>query len=189
MKNKRLVILIALFLALILLIIQSIMLIDLRNTYKRIQNIKYEKIELQHNVFDVKCDCQKEKDINITETIVKTELTAEEKQPVLLGEFRLTAYCSCYKCCGEYALNRPIDENGNEVVYGSIGEILTEGYSIAVDPDVIPYGTEVIIDGITYKAQDCGGEIDGNEIDVYFSDHEKANEFAVQYKDVYLKGE
>ena len=81
-----------------------------------------------------------------------------------------------------------IDENGNEIVYGAIGEILTEGYSIAVDPKVIPYRTEVLIDGNVYKAQDCGGAINGNEIDVYFSDHQSAKEFGVQYKDVYIIG-
>jgi 3D (Asp-Asp-Asp) domain-containing protein len=112
----------------------------------------------------------------------------QKNELVSLGEFRLTAYCSCYKCCDEYALNRPVDENGNEIVYGSIGEELIEGYSIAVDPSVIPYGAEVVIDGKTYKAQDCGAMIDGKEIDIYFSDHESAKEFEVQYKNVYLKG-
>lgn len=30
-----------------------------------------------------------------------------EPEPVLLGSFRITAYCSCEKCCGEWAKNRP----------------------------------------------------------------------------------
>lgn len=107
--------------------------------------------------------------------------------PVSLGEFKLTAYCSCSICCGKWANNRPIDENGKEIVYGSIGEKLQEGYSIAIDPSVIPYGTEVVINRHTYKAQDCGGAIKGNEIDVYFEDHNKALEFGVQYAEVFIK--
>ena len=98
--------------------------------------------------------------------------------------FELTAYCPCEICCGEYAKNRPIDENGNPIVYGSTGERLTSGYSIAVDSNVIPYGSEVIIDGKVYKAQDCGGAIKGNRIDVFFDNHQEALIFGRQTKGV-----
>ena len=108
-------------------------------------------------------------------------------EPVSLGNFKLTAYCSCSLCCGKWANNRPVDENGNEIVYGAIGERLKEGYSIAVDPTVIPYRTEVVINGHTYKAQDCGGAIKGNRIDVYFNDHQAALNFGVQYAEVFIK--
>lgn len=101
-----------------------------------------------------------------------------------MGMFKLTAYCGCKKCCGKWADNRP-----NGVVYGASGEILQEGYSIAVDTDVIPYGTEVIINGNTYRADDCGGAIKGNRIDVYFSEHEDAVNFGVQKAEVYCEVE
>lgn len=101
-----------------------------------------------------------------------------------MGMFKLTAYCGCKKCCGKWADNRP-----NGVIYGASGEILQEGYSIAVDTDVIPYGTEVIINGNTYRADDCGGAIKGNRIDVYFSEHEDAVNFGVQKAEVYCEVE
>jgi len=110
-------------------------------------------------------------------------------EPVSLGNFKLTAYCSCSLCCGKWANNRPVDENGNEIVYGAIGERLKEGYSIAVDPKVIPYRTEVVINGHTYKAQDCGGAIKGNRIDVYFNNHQDALNFGVQYAEVFVMPE
>lgn len=115
-----------------------------------------------------------------------TEPTEETVTLINLGRFTLTAYCSCVKCCGEYALNRPMDENGNEIVYGSIGTRLIAGLSIAVDPNVIPYGSEVIINGHTYIAHDTGGAIKGNRIDVYFDDHQEAWNFGTQYAEVYL---
>lgn len=63
---------------------------------------------------------------------------------------------------------------------------MAKNYSIAVDPNVIPYRTKVIIDGKTYKAQDCGGAIKGNRIDVYFEEHDDALEFGVQHKEVFV---
>lgn len=111
--------------------------------------------------------------------------TNQAIKPVSLGNFKLTAYCSCSLCCGKWANNRPVDENGNEIVYGAIGERLIEGYSIAVDPSVIPYGAKVIINGRTYKAQDCGGAIKGKKIDVYFENHQDALNYGVQYSEVF----
>ena len=124
----------------------------------------------------------KEDNITIEIEIDKDGDTNQAVKPVSLGNFKLTAYCSCSLCCGKWALNRP-----NGVVYGAIGEELKEGYSIAVDPNVIPYRTEVVIDGHTYKAQDCGGAIKGNRIDVYFEDHNDALEFGVKYAEVFIK--
>lgn len=110
----------------------------------------------------------------------------EYRYLINLGEFRLTAYCSCKICCGDFALNRPVDENGKEIVYGSIGVRLEEGISIAVDPNVIEYGSKVVIGDHTYIAQDTGGAIKGNRIDIYFEDHQRASNFGTQYKEVYL---
>lgn len=129
----------------------------------------------------------------IEKTIEDTKITIETKtdkdgdinqavEPVSLGNFKLTGYCKCSLCCGKWAYNRP-----NGIVYGAIGEELKENYSIAVDPSVIPYRTEVIINGHTYKAQDCGGAIKGNRIDVYFEDHNDALQFGVQYAEVFVK--
>ena len=103
-----------------------------------------------------------------------------------LGEFVLTAYCSCEKCCGKWALNRPLDENGEQIVYGASGARLIEGISVAVDPDVIPYGTELYIDGNLYLAHDYGGAVKGNHLDVYFATHEEAWNFGKQTAEVFI---
>lgn len=98
----------------------------------------------------------------------------------LLGEFKVSAYCSCAICCEEWANNRP-----NGIVYGASGEELVPYHSIAVDTDVIPYGKSVFIDGIEYVAHDCGGAIKGNRIDIYMDSHEAAVEFGVKNMMVY----
>lgn len=134
----------------------------------KLDNEKIEKIK-EDNKITIEIENDKDGD------------TSQAIKPVSLGEFKLTAYCSCAKCCGKWAYNRP-----DGIIYGAIGEELKEGYSIAVDPNVIPYRTKVIIDGKTYKAQDCGGAIKGNRIDVYFEDHDDALEFGVQHKEVFV---
>lgn len=65
--------------------------------------------------------------------------------------------------------------------------------AIAVDPKVIPYGTRMFIvsaDGsITYgvaTAEDCGGSIKGNRIDLFFDTYNECISFGVRTCDVYL---
>lgn len=97
-----------------------------------------------------------------------------------LGGFTLTAYCPCAKCCGK--------TDG----ITTTGTTAAEGRTIAVDPRVIPYGSTVTIyfaDGTshTYIAEDCGGAIKENRIDVFFEDHQAAREFGVQTVYVYME--
>ena len=110
------------------------------------------------------------------------EVTKEAEQ-ISLGEFKITHYCACEICCGSWANNRP-----NGIVYTASGAVAEAGVTIAVDPDVIPYGTEVVIDNQTYIAQDCGGAIQGNRIDVYCNSHQEALQLGVDYFEVFLKG-
>lgn len=93
-----------------------------------------------------------------------------------LGEFVITAYCPCEKCCGEYA----------DGITAS-GTVATEGRTCAVDPDVIPLGTEIEIDGVKYIAEDVGGAIKGNRIDICFNDHRSAVMYGVKCKEVYVR--
>ena len=92
-----------------------------------------------------------------------------------LGTFELTYYCACELCCD---VETGITATGAPVV---------EGRTIAVDPRVIPYGTQVIIGGHIFTAEDCGGAIKGNHIDIYVNDHARALELGVNYANVYLR--
>lgn len=94
---------------------------------------------------------------------------------------KLTAYCgeNYYHIC-----------NNGDATNTATMTTPTPGRTIAVDPTVIPYGSEVVINGHTYIAEDCGGAVKGNRIDVLFATHQEALEFGIQYADVeiYTKG-
>lgn len=126
---------------------------------------------------------------DVTLEPVETPLVEEpaEPEPVLLSSFRITAYCSCEKCCGEWAKNRP-----NGIVYGAAGVELKAGVSCA---SPLPLGTVVEVEGLgEYIVQDRPAQwvIDKygeNQIDIYFDSHEAASAFGLKQLNVYLKGE
>lgn len=58
------------------------------------------------------------------------------------------------------------------------GTKVTEGRTIAVDPNVVPLGWWVYIEGIGFRrAEDTGGAIKGNKIDVYYDSLQQARNF------------
>lgn len=128
-------------------------------------------------------------DYSPTETTNNTQIsiaTENQQQIINLGKFKLTAYCPCEKCCGQYAINRPKDKAGHEIVYTADGSIAEEDWTIAADTSVLPFGSVVQINGHFYQVQDRGGAIKHNHIDIYFTSHDAALDFGVQYADVYI---
>ena len=95
----------------------------------------------------------------------------QETQETRTCVFTVTAYCPCEKCCGAYA-------NG----YTATGAKATQGVTIAADPDVLPMGTEIELDGHTYTVQDTGGASAGYRLDLYFDSHEDALRWGVREK-------
>ena len=92
---------------------------------------------------------------------------SEEYNVAYLGEFEYTYYC---------------DERYSHICGGGIGitasgEPTEVGTTIAVDPNVIPLGSIVYIEGIGLRiAQDIGGAINGNKIDILLNTHSECFE-------------
>lgn len=99
----------------------------------------------------------------------------EAQQQVNLGTFRISHYCPCSICNGAYT-GQPT----------ALGTDLTPGRTIAVDPNVIPLGSHVIINGHEYIAEDTGGLIKGRRIDLLVETHSEAQAKGVIWADVYL---
>lgn len=79
-----------------------------------------------------------------------------------IGEFEITAYCACSTCCG---ISTGITATGTKV---------KSGLTIAVDPNVITLGSYVYFNDHVYHAEDTGGAIKGNRIDLYMDSHLEA---------------
>lgn len=113
--------------------------------------------------------CETAQTVQAEEPTAQAEETSPQKITVIA-----TAYCPCTDCCGK--------TDG----ITATGTTATAGRTIAVDPSVIPYGTEVIINGNTYVAEDCGDAIEGNTIDIYFDTHAEALNFGRQTLTAYI---
>lgn len=121
------------------------------------------------------------------------EIIVEEPVRRLHGSCRITAYCPCEICCGEWAKDRPLDENGSPIVYGASGQVLTPGVSVACS---LPYGTEIQIDGLpgTYIVEDRTAEwiqdkYNGMTVDIYMPSHEACYDLLSgmpEWMDVYI---
>lgn len=90
---------------------------------------------------------------------------------------RVTAYCPCEKCCGEYADG--ITACGHKIRPGDAFVAADRRYS---------FGTEMLVPGYNngqmVKVLDRGGAIRGDRLDVFFHSHEQALKWGVKYLDV-----
>ncbi len=102
--------------------------------------------------------------------------TAEEHAShlVSLGVFKTTGYCPCKSCSEGWGRTT------------STGAIASAHHTIAVDPRVIPYGTQVMINGVVYTAEDKGGGVRGHHIDIFFDTHAETRQHGTQNAEVFL---
>ena len=87
-----------------------------------------------------------------------------------------TAYDACISCCGK---TDGITRTGTKA---------RAGQTIAVDPSLIPLGTKIYVPelGQVFTAEDTGGKIKGNRIDIYMENHAKARVFGVKDLHAYI---
>lgn len=179
----------ALFTALLFIYIQ-IQVLEHRNDeiaemQKTIESLQEENAQLTSTV-----EAQKQKITELTKELREARMTKSDAQKTSrggdrltsLGEYTITAYCACAKCCGKWATNRP----GGKVI-GAAGVELTPGVSVAA---WLPFGTRLLIDGREYVVEDrtagwIRDKYDGRIIDIYFADHAQALEWGKRTAEVW----
>lgn len=82
--------------------------------------------------------------------------------------YKITAYCSCAKCCGK-ATGRTAS-----------GTRATAGRTVAASGQ-FAFGTQLNIGGHVYTVEDRGGAIKGNKIDIFVNSHAEALQWGVRY--------
>ena len=85
--------------------------------------------------------------------------------------YKITAYCSCSKCCGK--------TNGRT----ASGTTATAGRTVAASSK-FAFGTKLNIGGHVYTVEDRGGAINGNKIDIFVNSHAEALQWGVRYLNV-----
>ena len=141
-------------------------------TYKiKYQNdVEIEKIQLSETV--IKEPVNKIVQVNKTVTSRSSLSRTTPSTTVQAGAtgeiYKITAYCSCAKCCGK--------TNG----ITAAGTKATAGRTIAASSK-FALGTKLNINGHTYTVEDRGGAIKGNKIDIYVNSHAEALAWGVRY--------
>lgn len=92
-----------------------------------------------------------------------------------IGECTVTHYC-----CELYA---HVCGDGDGLT--ATGIPVTPGV-VAVDPEVIPLGSTVIIDGQAYLAADTGGTVRGNHVDIAVKSHQEAEALGTTTAEVWV---
>ena len=82
--------------------------------------------------------------------------------------YKITAYCSCARCCGK--------STGRT----ASGKMAKAGRTIAA-PSNFKFGTKLSINGKQYVVEDRGGAINGNRLDIFVNSHSEALRWGVRY--------
>lgn len=132
-----------------------------------------KKIYYLITIFILLCSIKVYAQIPQDDYYTNISITTEQKQEkVLLGSYRVTFYCGCSSCCGQWA--------GGPTASGAYP---TANYTCACGDD-IPFGTILQIEGLgTYICEDRGV---GNEcIDIYVNDYSEIPSWGMDYLNVY----
>lgn len=126
----------------------------------------------------------------VWEPVIVTEPEPAEEEPEWTSynkveNAKLTHYCICKKCCGKDA---------DHPAYGitASGRAAKPYVSVAVDPALIPLGSEVFVDYGNgdvrqYRADDTGSGVAGAHIDLCVEGHQEALGLGVMTVNVYWK--
>ena len=98
-----------------------------------------------------------------------------------IGAYEYIGECTVtYYCCEPYA---HVCGDGDGLT--ATGIPVTPGV-VAVDPEVIPLGSTVIIDGQAYLAADTGGAVRGNHVDIAVKSHQEAEALGTTTAEVWV---
>ena len=130
-----------------------------------VQNIQYNKM-------------LKQQTRTYTEMMIEAQPDIQDFPNRKLGRFTLSWYSP-----------KELGKTSPSQLRTSTGTTPKEGRTIAVDPKLIPYGSIVYIQDYGYFiAEDCGGDIKQNRIDIFTASHENAIQQGKKVAQVWILG-
>lgn len=97
---------------------------------------------------------------------------------------RTISFYESWQCLGEFKVTYYWPGEDSYGSATSTGVTAQEGRTVAVDPNIIPYGTEIMIDGHIYIAEDTGSALKGNRtIDIFVNSPKEE----MYYTSVYIR--
>ena len=118
------------------------------------------------------------------QVLAPLEVPAEDREAQVmpwaqkLKDCTVTYYDVCLECCGKT----------DGITFS--GALAVPYETCAVDPDVIPLGSTVVVDYgdgllLHYRAEDVGGMVKGAHVDICVASHEEAVELGTRMATVY----
>lgn len=142
-------------------------------TYKiKYQNdVEIEKIQLSEKIITEPVN----KIVQVNKSVTSRSGTTSRTAPSTTASanvngqvYKITAYCSCAKCCGKTS------------GITAMGTKATAGRTVAASSQ-FAFGTKLNINGHVYTVEDRGGAIKGNKIDIFVNSHAEALAWGVRY--------
>ena len=176
----------AIFVVLVITLIINICILESRNNKlikelsQKEKDIQQTNVELANAIENFQHEYELNEILRAELSTINTtisDLKQEEYKLIYIGDYTITHYCveATQHICG----------TGTGLT--AIGTQVTAGKTIAVDPKVIPYGTKVYIEGYGWRiAEDCGGAIKGNHIDVAVESHYDAINMGTKTSGVWI---
>ena len=106
-----------------------------------------------------------------TEIAVSEDVTTPAGHWVPLGDYKLTFFCNCRKCCGKWS--------GGPTASGTMP---AEGRTVACGS--LPLGTHILIEGMGERVVEDRG-VKGRHIDVYMDSHSECLKLGVKHLQVF----
>lgn len=118
------------------------------------------------------------------ETLKELDTEMQELNIQISELERTISFYESWQCLGEFKITYYWPGEDSYGSATSTGVTAQEGRTVAVDPNIIPYGSEIMIDGHIYIAEDTGSALKGNRtIDIFVNSPKEE----MYYTSVYIR--
>ena len=140
---------------------------------ERLDTTLTQKPEFPPKAIEVDNSSPSDVEAEIEGSDMATDSDAEEERWESLGKWKISHYCACRRCSGNW---------GHQT---SSGATCQEGITAACA--ILPAGTRVKIDGYGERiVQDTGSGVRGHHLDLFYESHQECLNRGIKYREVFI---